>query len=844
MSPRLCDLPDLPTRSRAGLRPVGAFFVLGCVLAAVAVRLVQLAVPEPTPARALLAGDPTPKSLPRYGLTDRHGAPLAISHASFALEASPQNVWLSHTPEILRQRLGDALDLEPAEFEQLFRRLLGLGNQDSLQVSRWPLNVHEALAVSDWLAAGGPAAKRTEPEHSAQLGRLHGMWLEPLPSDAPERKLVAGEPGPYFRLAWSPEVLLSRAEREACLPRLVGAKNAAAAWVRALGTDLHSLLAPAMAREGAHRDGCLTLAGDPRRAHRNHECVFAGLLPRRFAPLLDPVPSAAVPALRGIFEEERIGPFALWLRGSSTRTYPAGELSALGRWGWSGAEGESEPVPLPGLERLANSELAQLEALSGVRLREGAAPDLARRMLLARRPGLQRGYYVEHSEPEAPATVETTLDLELSRYVGQRLERTLAESEAASAMAVVLDLDSREVLALEWRDAYRTTLWAPLQRLYTPGSTWKLVTMGIALEQGLVHAGEMFDVGQGQYRLRNEEGRVVRVIGEAEGYKRGQLTAAECVAHSSNAGMVQIGTRIPPEVWKRKTKELGYGLPAAAELVGDFYNPPGQVGEPEGRGGRAWALGRSLASVSFGDSISLNLLQHAAGLAALLGGGEWRPLVFTRAIQASGVRHLLPLTTGRRVVCERTSATLVKMAQLGAEEGTGKNLERPLAAQLGTKTGTTEKLPNDVCSHVWGKAYEDALEAGEAWDDQAQYRRYRGQWGAGRRSCYVSSIAAFASSPDGSKRYLVLVVVDDPHVKGRPFGSRHAGPAATDILGEALGYTVGGDAPLATLADGSWPLTVPTLNPALLPWLESAEGSYARFADGVAPVANSTMGGR
>jgi len=849
----MSPLRELPVRSRSGLRPGTAFVTLGIALIVVVARVAHLAIPEPQPARALRAAEPVAKALPRYGLSDRHGAPLAISHATFALEASPYNLFLAHTPEVLEERLGAALDLNEREFEALWNRLLGLGNADALRVSRWPLTAEEAVAIGDWLAGGGPAAKvnpdRTAPD-GAHAGILRGLWIEPFEPRGEQLERVADLRGPFFQLAWRPDILLARVEREAQWPALAERRNAASTWVRALGSDLHRLLAGPLEREarsvGARAEPadraadrattqaavhCLALGADPARAHRNHECVFSGLLPKRFAPLLDPVPSAAVPALRGILQEERIGPHALWLRASATRVYPAGDMKAVGSWGWSGAPGESEPVPMPGLERLVNAELAELEALGGVRLREGISADIVRRTLLARRPGLQRGYYLEHTEPSAPAVVESTLDLELMRFVGARLEQTLADSQAASAMAIVLDLDTREVLALDWRDNYRTTLWAPLQRLYTPGSTWKLVTMALALEGGLIRPTDVLDVGAGQFRLRNDEGRVVRTIGEAEGYKSGRLTAAECVAHSSNAGMVQIGTRIAPAVWKRTTRELGYGIPTAPELAGEFYNPPGQVGEAEGRGGRAWSLGRNLASVSFGDSISLNLLQHAAGLAALVGGGEWRPLVFTRAVHTGGKRFDLPRPAGRRIVSARTSATLVDMCRLGAEEGTGKSLLRPADFHLGTKTGTTEKLRNDVCSHVWGAAYEAALESGAPWNDAAEYARYRGRWGDGRRSCYVSSIAAFARSADGSRRLFTLVVVDDPHAKGRPFGSRHAGPAAVDILAEGLGYTVGGDAPLATLADGLWPMRLDTLNPSVAPWLEPVEQSYARFAD-------------
>lgn len=805
--------------SRAGLRPVSAFVLLALVFIAVAVRLTALAEPDPEPRRMLRAVDLDYKTPPLYELVDRRGVPLAVSHASYAAEASPWTLWQVHTPERLLPALAEALELDDEQHRALERRLLSVDAHGTRRVPRWILTADEALALRAWLLDGGPGPG---------TGSLAGMWLEPCRPSAVQSERLGELEGPFFELAWQPGRVLAAATRERHRPELAGARAAAARWIDSLCRGLEPFLLPAAEREVRHaaargarlpRGFQLDGRGEPVRVGLTREWVLDGLLPTRYALVADTVPARLLPGLRQLVRAHTLGPHSFWLRPTGARAYPAGEMAVLGRWGWTDDEGQRSPEPLAGLEHLGHALLEELERETGEVLRFGRAGALERALMLPRRPGVQRGYYLDHRRPVAPAVVETTLDLDLVRYTGRRLEQALEDSQAAGAMAIVLDLDTREVLALEWREAYRSTLYSPIQRLFTPGSTFKVVTMALALEAGLVRPDEVLDVGQGSLALTNDRGRVVRRIGEAEGFRRGYLTAAECLAFSSNSGLVQIGLRVPVETWKQATRTLGYGVPAARGLLpAGAYDPPGRIGEPEGRGGNAWARTRSHASVSFGDSISLNLVQHATAMASLLGGGEHTPLRFARAVHVDGERLELPRPERVRVVSERTSRELNRMLSLGAEVGTGSRLMRPDGCDLGTKTGTFQKLRNDVCSHLWGAAYEQALDSGKAWDDAAEHRRLRGRFGDGRRACYVSSIVAVGASPDGSRRALTLVIIDDPHAPGQPFGSRHAGPVAVDLLAEALGWTIDGQAPPASLPGGLWPMALGPARDALLPW--------------------------
>ena len=94
-----------------------------------------------------------------------------------------------------------------------------------------------------------------------------------------------------------------------------------------------------------------------------------------------------------------------------------------------------------------------------------------------------------HTPSAAPASpapvVRTTLDLGLQRFLGEQLDETLAVHEAAVAMGIVLDVASGAVLALDAREAYPIAPFAPIAHVFTTGSTFKALTMAVALEEGV-----------------------------------------------------------------------------------------------------------------------------------------------------------------------------------------------------------------------------------------------------------------------------------------------------------------------------------------------------------------------
>jgi hypothetical protein len=140
---------------------------------------------------------------------------------------------------------------------------------------------------------------------------------------------------------------------------------------------------------------------------------------------------------------------------------------------------------------------------------------------------------------------------------------------------------------------------------------------------------------------------------------------------------------------------------------------------------------------------------------------------------------------------------------MGAREGTGKTIYCPYL-EMGTKTGTAEKVAGEVCLHA---ELEHNRKHG-CRGARACRRALVGTHDAHRGACYTSSMCVFGRLPGTEREVLVLVVVDEPR-GGKKFGADVAGPAAIAILEEALGSRREGTRPPDLSPEGFADLAIP-----------------------------------
>jgi cell division protein FtsI (penicillin-binding protein 3) len=345
--------------------------------------------------------------------------------------------------------------------------------------------------------------------------------------------------------------------------------------------------------------------------------------------------------------------------------------------------------------------------------------------------------------PTAGASLELTIDQYLQHVAERELRAGVEWAGAAGGSAIVMDPITGEILALandptfnpnayrQFRDDARRN--RAIQDLYEPGSTFKIVTAGAALEE------KLFDP---ETRVETSPGRInfgSRVIDEDNGHNYGLLSFTDVIVRSSNVGAIKIGLRVGRDRLSEYVRRFGFGRPASPDFRGES---PGIV----------WAADKltdsALASVSMGYQVGVTPLQMAVAVSAIANGGEVLQPRVVRAVIRDGTRALVPRKVLRRAVSADTAAALTTIMETVVTNGTGK---RATIADytIAGKTGTAQKVVNGRYSN----------------------------------SDYNVSFVGFV--PSRKPAFTIVVVVDSPH-KQPPYGGFVAAPIFQRIADAAL----------------------------------------------------------
>ncbi len=794
-----------PFSSESGLRPASAFLMIACVLIAVSANAVRIALTDADPPeRARIVRSPEPD----FDIVDRTGMPLAFSVRCADLIVSPRSAWRAHTPDFMAAEVAAVLGgtCTADELLEHFLPDVGVGTY-YIPADRLTLTREQAERVCALLERG-IFAETDDPRP------LDGIYV-----------VSSGEQEEYL-LGWQPAYVLSKECREA---QAEGERKSIApiAWTNRLLIELTRAI------RGSEVSG----ANETEKAiarMKSADRLWDLMLPSGHEVALRDVPLDRAYDLLQMLEGQGLKSHQMELRSRVARAWPQREsedggnsLEILGRWGHVGPEraeilvaedlGYERPfmdlVDARGAAVTPDDELVaqerefehayrialdSLHPVSGIErsidrllrnpewsfLQRGCGEYRFREFYCARPRGSRR-YFVDACASSSPPRVTTTLDLDLQRYLRQRLEGVMEEHDPALAMAIVVDVPTGEILAVDGLSAYNVRAFLPTWHLFTPGSTFKVLVMAAALESGSVTPHKRFDAHDGTWHIPGSG----RTIHEAEGETKSTATAAEALAFSLNIVLVQIGMAMEAEPFRAKLVELGYTDLPRAELGTERRGYVPQL---------PWKQAQTHASVSFGHELSTSLWQHAAGLSTVLRGGDWKALRLLSEVEQDGVAYRVPSKPGRdNVFTQETCIQVREMMYMGAQVGTGRDLHDE-RVWMGTKTGTTEKVSDELCLHI-ELQHNREIQEELTRNDHACDKNCRGhlrQIPKPHRTCYTSSICIFGRLPGTERDVMVLLVVDEPRSKEK-YGSKVAGPAARDVLFEALGLTQGGLEPEA-----------------------------------------------
>ena len=313
-------------------------------------------------------------------------------------------------------------------------------------------------------------------------------------------------------------------------------------------------------------------------------------------------------------------------------------------------------------------------------------------------------YY--QKEPVPGNTVELTIDLDLQQATEDALAAAITRMnendpvESRGGAAVVLDVDTREVLAMASYPTYdlatfrQSSIYAALnadpnhpftnratQGRYTPGSTIKPLTAVAALEEGVISPTERIRTPSFWAYPNDPTGSGTRCAGG----DHGRLNVTEAITKSCNYFFAEMGYRLGMDTFLEYLHAFGLGEHTSIEIGDAAGTLPDN---PEGRDYAPWA--------AFGQANqAYTPLQIANYIATLVSGGEFCQPHLLKAVKTYDNTEVV--TVGetepeRQIDISDSTLEAVKKGMLGYTQPGGSvyNAFRSCVVTAGAKTGTSQ----------------------------------------------------------------------------------------------------------------------------------------------------------
>ena len=389
----------------------------------------------------------------------------------------------------------------------------------------------------------------------------------------------------------------------------------------------------------------------------------------------------------------------------------------------------------------------------------------------------------------------TTIDETIQYYVEKHLKQAVADYDIQNgAGAIAMDVNTGQILAMASLDGYdlndflavsdadmaiinaagteeeRAQLLSQAQArqwrnkalsdTYEPGSTFKIITLAMALEEGVVSLNDSFYCPG-----------TVNVIGRTSPIRcwksggHGSQNLTQAAQHSCNVAFVNIGQRVGADRFYDYCEAFGF-----LNMTGnDDENLTATTGiDLAGESGSIWWSRNTfcsprnqsqLAAASFGQTFTITPLQLICAVSACVNGGKlMQPYVVRQLLNPDGsVAYEREPKMVRQVISEETSRKLCQILEQvvgDPNDGTGRNAA-VTGYRIGGKTGTSEKV---------------SLEAQ-----------------TGQKE-YIVSFIGFAPADD--PQIALLVFLDTPSNKSGVYvsGGQMAAPVVGRMLADILPY--------------------------------------------------------
>lgn len=368
--------------------------------------------------------------------------------------------------------------------------------------------------------------------------------------------------------------------------------------------------------------------------------------------------------------------------------------------------------------------------LRGIDGRSAVASDLRGKPL---KDGLV--YYVPS---KSGADMYLNIDVVIQRNVQDIVQTAYEQQGAKNVSALVMDVETGGVVASaaapfydmnnQPRDNAARLLSEiknlPMLNVLEPGSTFKIITLAAAIEEGITHENDKFNC-PGFRVIDGERVKCWRTKGH------GVQTLAEGVGQSCNCVFMDLALRLGVDKYYEYLKKFGIGQKTG---IDSFAEPSGLILD------KKWVRPVDLARIGFGQAIAVSPIQFQTVVNAVVGDGT---LCSPRMAGVAPVRG--------KILSESSCGRVREMLYGVVTQGSGKHAGHD-GFQIGGKTGTAQK-------------YKDGI------IDQGKY---------------ISSFIGFLTI-GGKAKYSAFLMVDEPSKMGY-YGSIVAAPYVGQIFGEIIAY--------------------------------------------------------
>jgi stage V sporulation protein D (sporulation-specific penicillin-binding protein) len=298
----------------------------------------------------------------------------------------------------------------------------------------------------------------------------------------------------------------------------------------------------------------------------------------------------------------------------------------------------------------------------------------------------------DYEHPVDGLDLKLTIDTKIQTIIERELDIAEATYNPDGIIAIAMNPNNGKILGMSSRptfdpanfrnvpqEVYNRNL--PVWSSYEPGSTFKIITLAAALEEGKV------DLEKEHF---HDPGSVEVAGARLKCWKRGghgSQTFLEVVQNSCNPGFVELGQRLGKDTLFKYIKDFGFGQKTGIDLAGEgsgiLFNLE-RVGPVE------------LATTAFGQGVSVTPIQQVAAVAAAVNGGIlYKPYIAEELIDPVTKEVVMRNTPveKRRVISEATSKEIRHALESVVAQGTGFRAFVD-SYRIGGKTGTAQKAQN------------------------------------------------------------------------------------------------------------------------------------------------------